>query len=217
VLREGGPRALLWHALAVVGVRRLTFYERPIDPQPAPATAPGVVVRPLSYADIGPYRELRPDTGSDEVEQRLRRGDRCMTAWRGDRLIAVYWMAMGEAPVPYLGVSVPIQAGAWSAYDVFTAPEERRGGLHDLVRAEAFRLMRGEGGSALVYAVLPENRGGRGLVSRYAPRRLGTVLSIRLGSRRLTRSGVPAGYLGRPRAVLRGRGRPLAFGRWTLS
>jgi hypothetical protein len=200
----------------MAGVRRLTFYERPIDLPPARATLPGVLVRPLSDADLVPYRDLRPGTESEEIE-RLRRGDRCITAWRGDRLVSVYWVARGEAPVPYLGVSVPLQAGAWSAYDVFTAPDERRAGLHDLVRAEAFRLMRGEGGSALVYAVLPENRGGRGLVSRYAPRRLGTLLSIRLGPWRLTRSGVPAGYLGRPRAISRRQGRRLAFGRWTLS
>lgn len=197
VLREGGPRALLWHALAAAGVRRLTFYRADIEAEFDPVTVPGVTVRALGPADLEAYRGLRPDTPGGEVERRLRSGDRCLTAWRGERLIAAYWMAVREAPVPYLGISIPLEGDAWYSHDVFVVPEERNRGLHNLLRNTAFPLGRREGASGLVYAMLPENRGARRLLGQFS-RRLGTVLSIRVGPWRLTRSQVPAGYLGRP-------------------
>jgi hypothetical protein len=154
----------------------------------------------LLAADLDDYGELRPHGGRDVAERRLRLGHRCLGAWRGERLIAVYWLAPGEAPVPYLGVSIPLATGAWFAYDVFVAWEERNRGLHNLLRNEAFPLLRREDASALVYAMLPENRGALRLLGSFS-RRLGTVLSVRLGKRRFTRSSVPAGYLGQPQPV----------------
>jgi hypothetical protein len=197
VLREEGPRSLMWHTLAVAGARRLAVYCRDMEAELAPVTVPGVTVRPMEPADLGAYRRLRPDIAGNELKRRLRSGDRCLTAWRGNRLIATYWVAARDAPVPYLGISVPLNDGVWFVYDVFTAPQERKRGLHDLLRFEAVRQGRREGASALLSAILPENRAGRRLVSRSRP--LGTLLSIRLGRRLLTRSNVPPEYLGRPR------------------
>jgi hypothetical protein len=197
VLRDGGLGAVVWHGLAVAGVRRLTFYGAEVDAEFDPLGVPGVTTRVLGRADLEAYRDLRPDTPRDEVERRLRSGDRCLTAWRGERLIAAYWLAGREAPVPYLGISIPLEGGAWFAYDVLVAPDERNSGLHNLLRNEAFPLLRREGASALLYAMLPENRGALRLVGRFS-RRLGTILSVRVGRRTLARSRVPAGYLGRP-------------------
>jgi hypothetical protein len=210
---------VLSHALAMAGVRRLTFYLRDLEPpppEPPAATVSSVVVRPLSQADLDAYRGLRPQGAAGELERRWRRGDRCLAAWREDRLISVFWLATREAPITYLGLSIPLEDGAWFAYDAFTATEERGRGLHELLRVEAFGLMREERVAGFLYAVLPENRDGRRLVSPYT-RRLGTMLSIRLGRRRLTRSGMSSAHLGRPTAASRGRFSPLAFGRWTLS
>jgi GNAT superfamily N-acetyltransferase len=198
VLREGGPRAFFWHLLAVAGVRRLNFYCADIEARFPPRLAvPGVAVRGMGPDDGDAYRGLRPDAPPDEAERRLRNGDRCLTAWRGDRMVAAYWLAIREAPVPYLGISIPLADGAWYAYDAFVAPEERNRGLHNLLRNEAVPLARREGASAIVYSMLQENRAALRLLGRFS-RPLGTVLTIRIGRRRLIRSEVPRKYLGRP-------------------
>jgi hypothetical protein len=175
----------------------LTFYCADIETEFPPLAVPGVAVRAMRPGDVDAYRGLRPDAPHGEAQRRLRNGDRCLTAWRGDRMVGAYWLAVREAPVPYLGVSIPLHGGAWFVYDVFVAPQERNRGLHNLLRNEAFPLGRHEGASALVYAMLPENRAGLRLLGGFS-RRLGTVLSIRIGRWRLTRSGVSRSYLGRP-------------------
>jgi hypothetical protein len=197
VLQEGGPRAFAWHVLAVAGVRRLNFYCADIETEFPPLSVSGVAVRAMRAGDVDAYRQMRPNAPLGEAERRLRHGDRCLTAWRGDRMVGAYWIGVREAPVPYLGVSIPLRGGAWFVYDVFVVPKERNRGLHNLLRNEAFPLGRREGASALVYAMLPENRAGLRLLGGFS-RPLGTVLSIRLGRRRLTRSSVPRRYLGRP-------------------
>lgn len=196
-LRSGGLRALFWEALAAAGVRRLIVYRRPLDDQFPPARAPRVSVRPLSGTDVAAYRVLRPDAPEGELERRLGYGDRCLAAWRDGRLVGVYWLGLREAPVPYLGLSVPLVGNAWFAYDVYVAAQERGRGIHNVLRLEAVRHSRAAGATALLSAVLPENRGGRGLTKRSRP--LGTLLSIRLGPLRLARSTAPSEYLGRPR------------------
>jgi hypothetical protein len=196
-LRSGGVRALIWQALAAAGVRRLTVYWRPSEAPLEPPPDAGVSVRLLSEADLDAYHDLRPDSPPGETERRLGAGDRCFCGWREGRLAGVYWVATREAPVHYLGLSVPLHDGAWFAYDAFIATEERRRGIHHVLRNEAVILGRSEGSPALLAAILPENHGGSGLVKR--SRRLGTLASIRIGPLRLARSSAKGGYLGEPR------------------
>jgi len=196
-LRSGGLRGLIWQALAVAGVRRLTVYCRPLDDHFAPAATPGVSVRPLSGADADAYRALRPGAPEAELELRLEAGDRCLAAWRDGCLVGVYWLALREAPIPYLDLSVRLVGNAWFAYDVFVAAQERGRGIHNVLRLEAVSRGRSEGAVALLSAVLPENRGGRQITRR--SRRLGTLISVRIGPWRLAHSTVRPGDLGRPR------------------
>jgi GNAT superfamily N-acetyltransferase len=196
-LRNDGLRALIWQTLAVAGVRRLTVVSFPLDDLIEAAAPAGVGIRTLSPADVRAYHDARPDTSVLEVEQRLGAGEVCVAGWREERLIAGFWLATKEGPVPYLGLSIPPAADAWWAYDAFVTPEERGRGVLAAVRAEALRRARSGGAAVAVGAVLSENRAGMGLARRW--RRLGTLVSIRLGPLRLAHSTVPPKYLGRPR------------------
>ncbi len=165
---------------------------------------PGVTVRALRPDDAHAYRALapQPEIGEEEFRRRLRAGKHCFGAWRDRRLIAVHWLALDEAPLPYLGVSPALGADFCFDYEAYTAPDERRRGISNLlagaVRAEA--VSRGK--PQILSALLPENRVSVGIIT-VRSRTLGTVASIRLGHWRLARSSVPASCLGRVRTLQR--------------
>jgi len=107
-LRSGGLRGLIWQALAVAGVRRLTVYCRPLDDHFAPAATPGVSVRPLSGADADAYRALRPGAPEAELELRLEAGPAGgadplsgpLRSPRGQRLVRVRRLRRGAGARP---------------------------------------------------------------------------------------------------------------------
>jgi GNAT superfamily N-acetyltransferase len=200
-LRAGGPRALFWNALAVAGARRLLLYRmRREDVLARRAPVPGIAVRALSESEIPAYLAMRPGTAETEVLRRLRVGSECVAAWTDGRLVAARWLARGRADVPYLGVSFQLGPGISYAHDAFTEPEQRRRGVSALVTAELVeRAFRG-GASAVINAVLPENRGGQGL-ARGRSQRLGVLRSLRLGRWRIVDCRVPPGYLAAPAAL----------------
>jgi hypothetical protein len=205
-LRAGGARALLWQVLAYLGVRRLEIHCRQTDRETVtPVHAvPGVTVRALGPDDAPSHGALRPRPEIDAVEfrRRLRAGSRCFGAWRGRRLIAVHWLALGEAPLPYLGVLLPLGPGVCFDFEAYTAPEERRRGISNLlagaVRAEALA----SGKPQILSALLPENRVSVGIVTVRSSK-IGTVASLRVGRWRLARSSVPAVCMGRPLVLQR--------------
>jgi GNAT superfamily N-acetyltransferase len=205
-LREDGIRALWWQALAFIGVRRLEIHCRPTDRQTVtsvPAVA-GVTVRELQPEDARAYEALRPQPEISEAElvRRIRGGDRCFGAWRGERLIAVHWLALDEAPLPYLGVSGVLGPDCCLDYEAYTAPEERRRGISNLLAGAVREQARSLGKTQLLSAVLPENRVSFGIISPRS-RIVGTVASIRIGRWRLAHSSVTSAYLGRLRRRLR--------------
>ena len=201
-LREGGARALAWQTLAYLGARRLEIHCRPTNRETvSPVTAvTGVTVRALRPDDAHAYRDLapRPVIGEEEFQRRLRAGKRCFGAWRDRRLIAVHWLALDVAPLPYLGVSPALGAGICFDYEAYTAPDQRRQGISNLlagaVRAEA--VSRGK--RQILSALLPENRVSVGIIA-VRSRTVGTVATIRLGPWRIARSSVPTFCLARVR------------------
>jgi hypothetical protein len=199
-------RALLWQTGAYLGARRLEIHCRTTDRETVtPVDAvPGVAVRALGPRDAPAYQALEPEPaiGEAELQRRLRAGDRCFGAWREQRLIAVHWLAFGDAPLPYLGVKLALGAGFCFDYEAYTAPDQRRQGVSNLlagaIRAEAVAA----GRSQILSALLPENRVSFGIIAARS-QRIGTVASIRLGRWRLARSSVPVSCLGRVRTLQR--------------
>lgn len=196
-LREGGIRSLLWQILATAGVRRLEIHCRPAEREPAKPVH-GVAIRPLTGGDAAAYQALRPDPQISETEflRRLRAGERCLGAWRRNRLIAIHWLALDEARISYLGISLALAPDACYDYEAFTAPQERRRGIGNMLGAAARADARRQGKPKVLSGILPENRAGAGFIAPWS-RQVGTVASVRLGRWRLARSFVPPGYIER--------------------
>ncbi len=194
-LADGGARTLLSTVLARLGVRRLTVYRISAEQAAArSAPVPGVSVGALSAPHFAGYLLLRPDTPGSEVIRRLHAGAICIGAWRDGRLVAARWVETDQVELAYLGVAVGLRPGVWYAYDAFTEPAERRRGVSALVTATLLQRAVSEGATSVINAVLPENRGGRGLARRRS-RRLGLLGSLRVGPWRVVGSSLPAGYV----------------------
>jgi ribosomal protein S18 acetylase RimI-like enzyme len=160
------------------------------------APVPGVAVRPLEPADLPAYAESQPSS-AEMVEARLRRGDRCVVAVEGDRVLGSRWATTSSADIPDLWLSFPVCPGVAYSYDAFTLPEARGRGIGAAVTAALFDRVVADGASRVVNAVLPDNRAGQGL-ARGRSEALGTLRSNRLGDWRLARCRIPPGYLGPP-------------------
>jgi hypothetical protein len=123
-----------------------------------------------------------------------------VTAWRGGRLVATRWLSSGHADINYLGATLRLAPGVWYAFDAFTSPSERRRGISGMVTAALVQRAESLGAIAVINAVLPENRGGRGLARRRSEP-LGMLRSMRFGRWRIVASRLPRGYLGAPAPI----------------
>lgn len=194
-LDEGGARALFSAALAAAGIRRLAVYRlEPAEVLARGHPVTGVTVRLLSNDHVPEYLDLRPETPHSELMRRLHAGAECIAAWRDGRLVAARWVQTGRVEISYLGAVLDLCPGVWYAYDAFTTPAERRRGVSGMVAAALVRRAADLGATSVINAVLPENRGGRGLAHRRS-RPVGVLRSVRVGPWRLVGGRLPSGYL----------------------
>ena len=194
------PKAAISYALATAGIRRtrrLVVYAMQRENVLEGGTPiRGVTLQVLAEADLPAYLRLQPHTPEEEVTARMRKGDRCIVAWRDGCPVGARWLSTAIAGMP-LGVSFPLRPGVAWAYDAFTAPQERRRGIGAMVTAALFDLASAGGATHVINGVLLENRSGQGL-ARGRSKPLGIVGSRRLGPWLIVRSQVPPGYLGAP-------------------
>jgi GNAT superfamily N-acetyltransferase len=197
-VREDGHAVLARSTLATAGVRRLVVYRRKaVETTEGGFTVPGVVTRLLSDQDIEAYLELRPDSSPAEVTRRLQAGQQCISAWRESRLVSSRWVAHERAEMPYLRASFRLRPGVVYIHDAFTHPGERRHGVGTMVTNSLTLQAASDGATSVIYAVLPENRGGAALV-RGRAERIGVLGSISLRRRLIVVSRLPSGYLWDP-------------------
>jgi GNAT superfamily N-acetyltransferase len=157
---------------------------------------PGVTLGLLGRGDIPAFVVLQP--GSAEMaDARLRRGDRCVAAWKEGRVVGARWLTTVSADIGDIGVSFPVLPEIAYGHDAFTAPEERGRGVGAMVTAALFECAADSGAARVINAVLPENRSGQGLALGRSES-LGMLRSNRFGDRLLVRCQIPPGYLGAP-------------------
>lgn len=198
ILREAGPRALLWSGLGVLGVRRVIVYRvKTAEALARGEPVPGVTVDLLSDHQIPAYRALRPDTPEPRIRRRLQAGAACFAAWRDGRLVAVRWLTTDRAEIGYLGAAVGLCPGVWYAFDAYTLPAERRHGISGMVTAALVRHAESLGATSVINTVVPENRYGRGLARRRS-QPLGVLGGLRLGRWSVVAARLPPGYLAAP-------------------
>jgi GNAT superfamily N-acetyltransferase len=161
------------------------------------AVVPGVTVRLLEDGDLATYTTSQPSS-AEMVEARLRRGDRCVVAVDGGRVLGSRWATTASADIGDLWLSFPVCAGVAYTYDAFTLPEARGGGIGAAITAALFERVVADGANRVINAVLPDNPAGQGLARRRSEP-LGVLRSNRLGDWRVARCRIPAGYLGPPR------------------
>ena len=197
-LRELGPGGVGRKLLAAAGVRRLVVYRLAADlVRERAQRVPGVSVRPVSEDDIAAYLAFQPGITERAVLGRLRAGDTCIGAWRGERLVGCRWLADSVVKLGYLGISLPLCSAVAYAYDAFTAHEERGRGVGGMVTAALFDTATARGAGIVINAVVPENLDGRRLARRRSTP-IGSLRSIRLGPWLLVDCRVAPGHLGRP-------------------
>lgn len=198
LLGDGGTRALLASAAALLGVRRVSVH-RLLNEETHALGAPvtGVTLGMLSHQKVPAYLELRRETSEREVKRRLDDGAECVVAWRDGRIVAARWLRTDFAEITYLGAAVHLHPGVWYTFDAFTHPEERQQGISGMVTAAIMKRATNHCATALINAFVPENREGRGLARRRS-QPIGTLRSVRLGPWRVVACRLPPGYLGAP-------------------
>lgn len=178
---ESGWRGLWFGALALTAYRRVTLIERCLD-RPVEPAHPAIPVDTgvLAASDEGAYNALRPESPPGVFRRRLELGEVCMGSWHDGRLLAAGWLVMARAPVPYLGLELPLgREDAWS-YDGFTHPELRRRGIGTARLAGLLREASALGARRVLAAVLPENRDAFGPTTRTGWRTIATVRAVRV-------------------------------------
>jgi GNAT superfamily N-acetyltransferase len=180
VLRDEGARALLVRAASETVYRRLVLTERDLGEPLAAETPPDLVFGFVDERHLEALERLRPGLGH-QAAARLASGDRCFATWRGDRLVAVRWVATGSAHVEYLDLRLRLAAGEVYHYDTFTDPAERRRGISLASQARLFETLRGEGQRRVIRALLPENPPAVADARRAGYRPRGRIGYVKLG------------------------------------
>jgi GNAT superfamily N-acetyltransferase len=207
VIREQGPTALWFKLLGQTVYRRLTVYELRLD-RPLPEVGPAIRAELgfLDPEDVEAYLELRPQESLAQVQERLLRGHRCLSARVQGRIVHVRWSSTESVPVAALGCTFRLAPGNELGYGTFTHPDFRRFGLARAVRTEMMRRLGEEGITRSLAIVEPENPPAVRFYERLGLRRIGTIGSVGAGRARLcfcrTNRGEPA-----PGSICRGTGR----------
>jgi hypothetical protein len=158
LLREEGPRSLLFGALGETLYRRLLIVERDLrSAEPLATPPPGLRFEFLDESGLDEYATLRPGRRT-HAAARLAAGDRCFATWLEGRLVAVRWLATGSPPIEYLDTTLQLFDDETYHYDTFTGPDVRRRGVSAVSQEALFPRLRDEGYRWSVRAVLPENR-----------------------------------------------------------
>ena len=198
VLREQGLREVYSKIRARFGVDRVVVYELKRERVLQRAASPeGVTVRAIAEADIAAYAALHPNSYEVAVA-RLRKGERCLAAWREGRIVGTRWLTTTAADLGW-GIVFPMCPGIAYAYDAFTAPAERGRGIGATVTAALVEEAFAAGAKRVINAVLPSNPDGQAL-ARGRSELLGELSSAHVGRWLIVRCRVPRGYLGAPRS-----------------
>ncbi len=185
VLREEGPRSLLFKALGETVYRRLWIIERePGKTALVDQCRLGVECRPLEASQIEAYLRLRPEARAAEIAQRLEAGHNCFAVWLGDRIVNARWIGAGRCRIEYLDFDVELSPDAVYLYETFTAADLRGRRVTSAGVAYLDAWLRRNGVRRMLAAIGPENQAVFRSAERGGFRRAGKVGYVGVGAAR---------------------------------
>ena len=181
VVREKGPVGAWFGLLSKIGYRRLVLLERRLD-EPLPEIVPRVEaeIRRLGPDDRADFEALGQGDAS-VFRERLERGHHCWGAWCSGSLRHIAWIAFGETRVEYLNCRLRLNDDVAYIYRAFTHPEYRRLDLGPARQAACLTALRGQGYTAAIAAVLPDNPWASASWHKVGYRRIGVVRALGTG------------------------------------
>jgi GNAT superfamily N-acetyltransferase len=180
LLREEGPRSVVFRVLGETVYRRLVLVERDLRCAEPVSVPPGLRFDFLDERGLDEYSTLRPGLRT-QAAARLASGDRCFATWLDGRLAAVRWLATGSAHIEYLDTRLQLADDEIYHYDTFTGPNVRRRGVSTATHGALVRRLRDEGWRWSVRALLPENRAAAADAARGGYVARGRIGYVRLG------------------------------------
>jgi|GEM_PF-291249 len=158
VLRREGVRSFWFRFIGECGYRRLFLLSRSLgEPLPALRVSLPLAMDWLAPDEVPEYLALRPTASAGSVAQRMGRGNRCLAARSGGRLVGVMWVCTGRALIEYLDRELPLAAGDVYLFDAYTDPASRGQAIAPALSAELLRRFQEAGCQRAVRATLPEN------------------------------------------------------------
>lgn len=195
--RTGGLGALERAVAWKLGFETMLVFECSLE-QPPELVAPKVEV---DFADLRPedveaYVAHRgPDVDRERAMARLRAGDRCIVAWREERIVSSRWTVRGALAEDYYPFGFRLPPGHAYTYDAWTSVAARGQRLSPAALSRLCAGLRDEGCTNVVSLVYEANAAGISTMERCGHHRTGWIAyrrarAIRFGNGRLPRLGV---------------------------
>jgi ribosomal protein S18 acetylase RimI-like enzyme len=184
VVRERGPRALVFMVLADLGYRRVLLLERWLD-DPIDLVTPRVPVAfsPLEPPQIDEYLRFHDEAPRASIERRLARGDECFLARTEGRIVCASWIARTDFLMGSLSYLYPVAPSEAYLYDSYTAPDLRGQAIAPALGVYVLERLRRAGLVRVTMAVPPENTANRRARAKTGFRECGRIDSLRFGRR----------------------------------
>lgn len=172
ILREDGIRTLWLKVLGETVYRRMWLYERRFsEPITGVTTPDDIEFGTLCEHEVDRCSQLRPERTSEELGDRLVRGERCYVARRLGVVVGLVWVVRRSAWIEYLGCTLDFGPDDYYLYEVTVAQECRGQRIAAALLAHTYRALRQLEASRAIMAVNLENDAGLRGLTRTGERR----------------------------------------------
>ena len=180
--RPGGHRAVLAHAAAMLGYRKVAVYRLELESPSAPVE-PRVDVSFgwLEPAELSGPARLRVDVGDSSAEALLERGDRCYVARLDGNVVSSRWVTTGPAHIDSMEIRMELARGSAYVHDAFTSEDHRGLRVAPAAATRLARLLAAEGCGSIVAFVETGNPWAVRNAEHSGYRRMGVLAKLVLG------------------------------------
>ena len=142
---------------------------------------PGLEWQALTASDAPEIAAINPLVDADAFQRRFALGMACFGVRLDGALVHYRWYASTPVWLPFLRLRWVPEPGDYTVFDVFTAPEARRRGLHTTISIQALERARGLGLRRFVAFIAWWNEPSLLVARRLGAVRAGSVTLWRLG------------------------------------